>query len=83
MQRVRQAVGAYTMVCIAGGIAEAYWGVPGEIEQQTLRYLDGQFRGVVGEFHRRFRMRDHKGTDQDDTIYEETGAIPRLHPSVP
>jgi ADP-ribosylglycohydrolase len=25
---------ADTMACIAGGIAEAYWGVPKEIEQQ-------------------------------------------------
>ncbi len=46
---------ADTMACIAGGIAEAYWGVPKEIEQQTLSYLDGQLRKVVDEFNQRFR----------------------------
>jgi ADP-ribosylglycohydrolase len=54
---------ADTMACIAGGIAEAYWGVPEEIEQQTLSYLDGQLRGVVGEFNRRFRMVTSGDTD--------------------
>ena len=46
---------ADTMACIAGGIAEAYWGVPKEIEQQTLSFLDGQLRKVVDEFNHRFR----------------------------
>ncbi|MCY2994412.1 MAG: ADP-ribosylglycohydrolase family protein [Planctomycetota bacterium] len=54
---------ADTMACIAGGIAEAYWGVPQEMEQQALSYLDGHLRSVVDEFHRRFRMRDHRSTD--------------------
>jgi ADP-ribosylglycohydrolase len=45
---------ADTMACIAGGIAEAYWGVPEEIERRALNYLDGRLRQVVDEFKRRF-----------------------------
>jgi ADP-ribosylglycohydrolase len=53
---------ADTMACIAGGIAEAYWGVPEAIEEQSLCYLDGHLRSVVDEFARRFRMRVRGGT---------------------
>jgi ADP-ribosylglycohydrolase len=45
---------ADTMACIAGGIAEAYWGVPKEIEEWVVGMLDEQLRGVVGEFAERF-----------------------------
>jgi len=45
---------ADTMACIAGGIAEAFWGVPNEIEEQTLKLLDDHLRGVVEEFNQRF-----------------------------
>ncbi len=54
---------ADTMACIAGGIADAYWGVPDEIEQRTLNLLDGHLRGVVDEFNRRFRTQKCGGTD--------------------
>ena len=46
---------ADTMACIAGGLAEAFWGVPQEIEQQTLSLLDDRLRSVVEEFSQRFR----------------------------
>jgi ADP-ribosylglycohydrolase len=46
---------ADTMACIAGGIAEAFWGVPREIEKQAIEMLDDQLRGVVEEFNQRFR----------------------------
>lgn len=46
---------ADTMACIAGGIAEAFWGVPKEIEKQATEMLDDQLRGVVEEFNQRFR----------------------------
>ena len=41
---------ADTMACIAGGIAEAFWGVPGEIEERVVGVLDDGLRRVVGEF---------------------------------
>ena len=41
--------------CIAGGIAQAYWGVPGEIEGRTLEMLDDHLSGVVQAFDERFR----------------------------
>ena len=35
-------------------LAEAFWGVPSEIEQQTLGLLDNHLRSVVMEFTSRF-----------------------------
>lgn len=52
---------ADTMACIAGSIAEAYWGVPGKIERRTLAYLDDQLRRVVDEFIGRFGVSKHGG----------------------
>jgi len=46
---------ADTMACIAGGIAEAFWSVPSEIEKQAMEMLDDHLRGVVEEFNQRFR----------------------------
>jgi ADP-ribosylglycohydrolase len=46
---------ADTMACIAGGIAEAFYGgIPEEIESRALAVLDGRLRGVVEEFEQRF-----------------------------
>ena len=41
---------ADTMAAIAGGIAEAFWGVPDDIEAQALARLDDELRRVVEEF---------------------------------
>ena len=46
---------ADTMACIAGGIAEAFWGVPSEIEKQALELLNDDLRAVVTKFNKRFR----------------------------
>jgi len=49
---------ADTMACIAGGIAEAYYGgVPEPVRVQTLAALDQRLRAVVDEFVERFGMR--------------------------
>jgi ADP-ribosylglycohydrolase len=49
---------ADTMACIAGGIAEAFFGsVPDEIASRTLDALDERLRGVVNEFRERFADR--------------------------
>ncbi|MBL7039227.1 MAG: ADP-ribosylglycohydrolase family protein [Pirellulaceae bacterium] len=45
---------ADTMACIAGGIAQAFWGVPGGIEKRALELLDDHLRGVVQKFNKRF-----------------------------
>src|SRR5262245_32930899 len=46
---------ADTMACIAGAIAEAYYGgVPPEIAEPVLARLDDRLRGVVGEFRERY-----------------------------
>ena len=44
---------ADTMACIAGGIAEAFYGgVPVEIETEALSRLDSRLREVVGRFRK-------------------------------
>lgn len=48
---------ADTMACIAGGIAEAYWGVPGQIREWVVGMLDEHLRRVADEFARRFEVR--------------------------
>jgi ADP-ribosylglycohydrolase len=46
---------ADTMACIAGSIAEAYYGgVPGHIRETALAVLDDRLRTVVQEFTERF-----------------------------
>jgi ADP-ribosylglycohydrolase len=48
---------ADTMACIAGGIAEAFYGgVPEEIRIRTLGLLDERLRGIVEEFAERFEI---------------------------
>lgn len=44
-----------TIACIAGGIAQAYYGgVPAEIRDQSLARLDDRLTSVVEEFEARF-----------------------------
>jgi ADP-ribosylglycohydrolase len=53
---------ADTMACIAGGIAESFYGgVPEGIRFRTLAALDEYLRGVVEEFVERFGSRRAKG----------------------
>jgi ADP-ribosylglycohydrolase len=57
-EAVRNAVSlggdADTMACIAGAVAEAYFGIPEEIERQALSYLNMELRQVVDGFRDRF-----------------------------
>ncbi len=47
---------ADTIACIAGGIAQAYYGgVPAEIRDQALDRLDERLRSIVEEFEARFQ----------------------------
>jgi len=49
---------ADTLACIAGGIAQAYYGgVPGPIREQAWERLDDDLRGVIEEFEARFPYR--------------------------
>lgn len=45
---------ADTMAAIAGGIAEAYYGMPEQIMVNALSFLDDALKGVVEEFSERF-----------------------------
>jgi ADP-ribosylglycohydrolase len=42
-----------TLACITGGIAEAYYGVPEEIEAKVLEILDHDLRAVTLEFNKK------------------------------
>jgi ADP-ribosylglycohydrolase len=54
---------ADTMACIAGGIAEAFFGgVPAEIEARTLAALDDRLRSVLNSFRDRFGGRLTRGS---------------------
>ena len=43
-----------TLACITGGIAEAYYGIPSEIAEQAMNFLDEPIAKVVMEFRHRF-----------------------------
>jgi ADP-ribosylglycohydrolase len=46
---------ADTLACIAGGIAQAYYGgVPAEIRDRAVQELDEPLRAILDEFEARF-----------------------------
>ena len=50
---------ADTMACIAGALAEAYWGVvPAPIAEEVKKRLPAEFLDVLARFYARFRKRN-------------------------
>lgn len=43
-----------TIACIAGSIAEAYYGVPDELAQKARKYLDESLLKILDEFEKRY-----------------------------
>lgn len=43
-----------TIGCITGGIAEAFYGVPADIKDKALTYLDDGLTRILGEFENRY-----------------------------
>ena len=43
-----------TIGCITGGIAEAFYGVPAEIREKALTYLDDGLKRILNEFENRY-----------------------------
>jgi type I restriction enzyme M protein len=43
-----------TIAAITGGIAEAYYGVPIEIRENALKYLDENLKSILLEFENNF-----------------------------
>lgn len=44
-----------TIACIAGGVAEAYYrGIPDDIRDKGLKFIDIGFKNVVNEFMQKF-----------------------------
>ncbi len=52
---------ADTMACIAGGIAEAYWGVPTDIQHRAVSYLDESLLDIVQQFNQQFMSTEPQG----------------------
>ena len=71
---------ADTMACIAGAIAEAYWGgVPASIANEVRRRLPAEFIAVVERFYERYplapRGADHVGSTP---AAPAAGPLPRI-----
>ena len=45
-----------TLAAITGSIAEAYYGIPKEIERKALSYLTEEFKVVVRRFQQTFSI---------------------------
>ena len=43
-----------TIACIAGGIAEAYWGVPESIRTEAMRFLDRNQKSLLTAFEEKY-----------------------------
>ena len=41
-----------TLAAITGGVAEAYYGVPAQLQSRAVRYLDGRLRELYDQFER-------------------------------
>jgi hypothetical protein len=64
-----------TMACIAGAIAEAFYGgVPAAIAERVLAALDDRLRGVVEEFLKCFGGGGWRGKRDIPTIRDESDA---------
>jgi ADP-ribosylglycohydrolase len=52
-----------TIACIAGGIAQAYYGgIPAEIRETSLERVDDRLRAIVAEFEARFNDRTSRSS---------------------
>jgi len=52
-----------TLAAITGSIAEAYYGVPEELEEKALSYLDRQSRAIYDEWQCFLRNRSRESRD--------------------
>lgn len=43
-----------TIAAIAGGVAEAYYGIPGDIKSEVMKYLDVNFLEILKQFYNKF-----------------------------
>ena len=46
-----------TIAAIAGSIAEAYYGIPLDLREQVMRYLDGTQTGIIAAFEQKYGRR--------------------------
>ena len=51
-----------TLAAITGGIAEAYQGIPTDIREKALTFLDERLLGILLEFENKYELLRKKGT---------------------
>ncbi len=54
-----------TIACMAGSIAEAYYGMPGEYKKETLRRLSPELEKITHDFHSFYHEHSGKPAEQD------------------
>lgn len=59
-----------TIACMAGAIAEAYYGMPEKFKEEALIRLDAPLRGIVREFRRFYREHSGKPFDGWQSVFE-------------
>lgn len=47
-----------TIGAICGSIAEAYYGIPKELKEKALMFLDSTFKNVIYDFNRKYGLKD-------------------------
>lgn len=63
-----------TLAAITGGIAEAYYGIPTDIREKTLTFLDERLLGILLEFENKYEGLRKKGTKK-----LKTKKLDRIH----
>ena len=48
---------SYTIACITGGVASAYYGVPEDIREEALEFLDDLQKSILFEYEKKFEKK--------------------------
>ncbi len=71
-----------TIAAMAGSIAEAYYGIPANLEEEAFNRLDDRIRRIIGKFHRFYY--ENSGTPlngwQDEVYYNPDAELNALKP---
>lgn len=57
-----------TLAAITGGIAEAYYGIPTDIREKALTFLDERLLGIFLEFENKYEGLRKKGTKKQKKL---------------
>ena len=71
-----------TIACMAGAIAEAYYGMPEKFKEEALSRLDAPMRDIVHEFRRFYREHSGKPFDGWQSVFEGPESTEKQEDSV-